>query len=574
MSNSFNLRAIISMTDRLSPVLNQQMRHMQQWRRQLNKMGAGAVPMAAGWVAAVTLPAKAFMELENATIGLQNTLADKNGLTNGLEKISAVASKLGADLPGTVSDFYKMATAMSSAGVNANTLANGGLKAAAYLGLVTKDIGGGYDAAANSVAKLSVAFKIADSDLVGFADTMARAVNLGVGFDDANYALAKTAGILGGMKLTGGNVAKDLLPAVAMMNQVGISGEQAGTGLAALFAWAAPKGAKSIPDIIHNLEKLYKMNPSKVIGQFNKDFGKEHGPKLLSLANGGYGPMRQRFDNQEELTKKAERSQKGLAAVLDAASGTFESAMAVYGKAYAPEMKNTANAFNKMAENMGAFFAANGKLIKVALEMSAALVGLKLAALAGAWGVGVLTKILSTNIWITLIQGLVLIAPMIYENWGKITEFIKTSFNGAIDFVTAKFKAFVDGIMLGVNGIKDAFIGVANIIRSAFNFSDDIKMPDLKMPYFKLPDISGFLPDMQPANGMRAPGSGSQNTTRSPLSDSRRRVIQSGSGQVSGGIRIDVNALPGTRVIPYPTQGPISILPSVGFRSLGMKGAN
>jgi len=68
--SSFNLRAIISATDRLSPVLQQQMRHMSQWRRQLNKMGAGALPMAGAHAAAVPLPAKAFMNLANATIGL------------------------------------------------------------------------------------------------------------------------------------------------------------------------------------------------------------------------------------------------------------------------------------------------------------------------------------------------------------------------------------------------------------------------------------------------------------------------------------------------------------------------
>jgi hypothetical protein len=538
MASTFNLRAIISATDLLSPVLRGQMRNMRQWQRQFNQLGKGALPMAAGLAAAIAIPARSFMELEDATKGLENTLMKKNGLTPGLEKLSAIAAQLGKDLPGTTSDFFKMATTMSAAGVKVDTLINGGLKAAAYLGAITKDIGGGYDAAADSVARLGMAFGIADKDLVGFADTMARAVNLGVGFEDANYAMSRAAGMLSGMKLQGAGVAKALLPLVAMMNQVGIKGEQAGTGLNELFRWAAPHGAKSIEEIITNLEKLYKLKPKGVIEQFTKIFGKEHGPKLLTIASGGYAEELRRFEDQADLNKKAANMLGSLSSTIDAAKGTWEGAMAIFGKAYAPEMKETANAFNNITANMGAWFEKNGSLIKAVLESVAALTALKLVSVGVAWGIGLITAAMRMNPIMIFAQAIALAAPFIYEHWGEITGFIKDSFGAAIDWIVAKWTGFTSGFYSGIDKIHNLFSGFGDM------FQPGSMAPGGTRPHAM--EQSGAVPKPRP------------------------NIVKAGRVSVDGGLRIDVNALPGIRVTPYATKGPISVTPNVGYRSLGM----
>ena len=510
--------------------------------------------MAAGLAAAVALPAKAFMELESSTKESQNTLMTKDGLVPGFKEISAIAIKLGNKLPGTTTDFNNMAVAMHSAGMSADVITKGGLEAAAYLGLVTKNIGGGYEMAADSMARLGVAFKIADEDMVGFADTLAKTVNLGAHFDDINYALARVSGSLSGMHLQGAGVAKAILPVIAMLNQIGIKGESAGTGLNELFRVVAPKHPKSIQGIIENLFKLKKQNPEKIIGVFTEIFGKEHGMKLLPLAEeGGYAKMLKRFEEQASLAQKVANTLGGLASILDAASGTFEGAMAVFGEAYAPEMKKTADALNEISAKAGVWLKENGPIIKMAIETAGAFVGPKLGFLAAAYGLGVLTKMMKTNLFFTLAQGLIVAAPYIYEHWGEITEYIKTSWQGVLTFMDSKFQSLIDGLLLGVN-----------LIRGLFNF-EDIKITLPKMSNATVPSALNSL--ATGSTGMTLPGASSP-AQQQRDNDARKRMAQTGSNTVRGGIDVNFNNTPtGTRVIPYQAKGPISVTPNVGYRS-------
>ena len=69
MSN-FNLRAIISATDRLSPVLRAQSRQLASWRRSFESAGKGALPITIGLSSALMMTSKAFMETESASKNL------------------------------------------------------------------------------------------------------------------------------------------------------------------------------------------------------------------------------------------------------------------------------------------------------------------------------------------------------------------------------------------------------------------------------------------------------------------------------------------------------------------------
>jgi hypothetical protein len=533
MSRSFSLRAIISAVDRLSPVLRQQQRNIGAWQRQFGKVGKGAIPMAVGLAGAMSLPAKAFMDVESSTKNLQNTLMTKDGLMAGFKEISAIAVELGNKLPGTVADFNNMAVAMHSAGMKAGVIVNGGLKAAAYLGLVTKDIGGGYDQAADSMARLGVAFKIADSDMVGFADTIARTINLGAGFDDVNYAMARVSGSLAGMGLQGAGVAKSILPVIAMLNQIGIKGESAGTGLGELFRVVAPKHPKSIEAIINGLVKLKKQHPQQLIETFTKIFGKEHGMKLLPLADpGAYANMVKRFEEMASLEQKVANTLGGLAAILDAASGTFQSAMAIFGAAYAPEIKATADAFNRLSASMGEWFSSYGSTIKIVLETVAAFTGYKLAALGVAFGLGLVKTAFNVLVSGTILGRILLLgqlvaalAPTVYENWGKITGFLKDTFGSSIDWIMNKW-----------DSLKGILLSVSNLFGSS--------------------------------NGMTLPGGQSPAQIQRDY-DVRKRMAQS-SAPNRAVLEINHNNAPKEfRAVPVQSRGPWAVNQNVGYRSLG-----
>jgi hypothetical protein len=157
MSKEFDLKAVISMVDRMSPTLNKIAKNLNVFRRQLNTVGQGAPMLSAGFLASLAVPTKLFAESESAGIDLKNSLLDKNGVAAGYEKLIDIATQLGGVLPGNTADFAKMATIMRSNSVATQDMIDGGLKAAAYLGVLVKDT----DGAAQGLAKLSNVFGIA-----------------------------------------------------------------------------------------------------------------------------------------------------------------------------------------------------------------------------------------------------------------------------------------------------------------------------------------------------------------------------------------------------------------------------
>ena len=478
MASNFNLRAIISATDRLSPILKAQQRQINAWKRSFASAGKGALPMAAGLAAAITLPAKAFMDAENAAIALKNVLMTKDGLSSGFEELTKIATDLGNKLPGTTADFTQMATVMKSNGMLTNTLINGGLKSAAYLAVATQGLGETYDSAALGISKISNVFSVADKDFVALADTMQRVANIGVGIEPFTSAMSKAGGVLKGLQISGLGAAKAVAPLVAIMTRAGIDPSEAGTGLKEAFAVIGGAGKyKSVESMVTALQKLYKTNPNKLVAAYTKMFGKEHATKLINIAKPGeYEKVVKEMDNQASLNMRIAESLKSLTNLVDAASGTMTNTMSAFGNIYAPEMKETADYLNNLADKLGVFIIKNGPFIKTALKSAAAFVGLKLAFYGASVALGVLNGVMKANPWMLLIQGLALAAPLIYNHWGEITDFVKTSFDTAITWVTDKFKNFIDGIKSGFEAIKSMWHGISGI------FSSNSDEPIFPMP--------------------------------------------------------------------------------------------
>jgi len=62
-SNNFQLKALLIAVDRISPTLKGVGKNIEIFKRQLRStgVGRGAIPMAAGFTAALAIPAKAFV---------------------------------------------------------------------------------------------------------------------------------------------------------------------------------------------------------------------------------------------------------------------------------------------------------------------------------------------------------------------------------------------------------------------------------------------------------------------------------------------------------------------------------
>jgi len=480
MAGSFNLRAIISAVDRLSPVLRAQARTLNTWKRQFAAAGKGAIPMAAGLGAGLAIPAKAFMDVENASIGLKNTLMNKNGISSGFESISKIATGLGNQLPGTTADFMNMASQLNGLGVNADTIAGGALKATAYLAVVGERFDVTYESAADAVGKLGKALGIADNDLVPFADTLQRALHMGTDLTQVQYAMTKVAPRLKGLNIQGLGVANDLVPLAAMLTSMGISGEAAGTGIEKMIAGAVSVGKfKGVTALVHDLEKMHKLAPAKMMDKMKKLFGDEGERVGQVIAAGGYDKMVSGMKNQADLQQRINNSLGTLTNLWEGATGTFTNALAAFGEVYAPELKQLSQLINDVSGKLIDWATNNGPAIRIALKMAGAFIGLKLGFLAAAAVLGVLTKVMLSNPIMLLVQAIAIAAPYIYEHWGEITQFMKISWNDALVWIDAKFQTFVDGLLLAVNAV-----------RSIFNFSDiSVTLPKLSDSFSIVPNV-------------------------------------------------------------------------------------
>jgi len=151
---------------------------------------------------------------------------------------------------------------------------------------------------------------------------------------------------------------------------------------------------------------------------------------------------------------------------------------------------------------------------------------------------GVVNTLTRMNPFIAIATALITLAPLIYNNWGAITDFIKSSFDAAITWITDKFTAFINFFKNGLESLKSL-----------------------------APSLGGFFDDAEKtqAHGMRPPGA------ESPTGG--KNIVQAGSPQVKGAIEVNFNNAPqGMRVEPTKS-GNVAVKPNVGYRSFATAGA-
>ncbi|MDD5410911.1 MAG: phage tail tape measure protein [Methylobacter sp.] len=459
MAKDFQLKALLVAVDKISPTLKGITKNLNTFKRQLNTIGKGAPVLASGFTAALAVPAKALMDLENASTNLQNTLMSKDGgIPAVFDKINEQTIKLGNQLPGTTADFANMASTLKSLGVEPEKIADGALKATAYLAVVGKEVGVTYENSAEAIGKLSRAFGIASNDLVPFTDSIQRALFMGIKLDDLQYAMARVSGPLKAMGKQGLSVAQDLVPLVSVLTGTGISGEEAGTGLKKIIEVAAMKGKfKDISTLVKDLDKINKLPGMQRIAKLKDLFGEEHASKAALITLESYNKALDQMTNQGSLVQKIGNSDETLSNKMESAGGTWTNAMAAFAKNYAPQLKQIADSVNKLSENLTGFINQNGLAVMTALKMAGAFVGLKLAARGLAGGIGLLTAAMKTNPLVLLAQAAIVAAPLIIDNWGAITAFLKDNFAKATDWITGKFNTFTSGIMLGIDAAGEVF---------------------------------------------------------------------------------------------------------------------
>jgi TP901 family phage tail tape measure protein len=213
--------------DATSRALKKQVTRQDRLNR-VSKRGKQAAATGAATAVIVSVAGRAFTGNEDAEIDLKTALLDKNGkLPPQLTQIAKQAKALGNKLPGTTADFFNVARTLSEQGVQAELIANGGLKSASELAVVLNLVP---EEAAKMVAKARESFGLASDELEKMADLTQRTkFAFGLTPDDLGEANKFAATSLNALKITGIDNARLVLAIEGLAAQKGLEGSSFGT---------------------------------------------------------------------------------------------------------------------------------------------------------------------------------------------------------------------------------------------------------------------------------------------------------------------------------------------------------
>ncbi|EKP0300198.1 phage tail tape measure protein [Aeromonas veronii] len=447
MANEFQLKALITGVDKLSPALKGIRKNIKVWQRDLKSAGEGAPAIGAGLAAAVGGSLAAFAQSENAATGLKVAMMDAGGSVGPeFKKINDLAVGLGNKLPGTTADFQDMMTMLQRQGLSAETVLGGVGEATAYLAV---QLGKAPAAAAEFAAKMQDATGTASKDMMSLFDTIQKAFYMGV--DDTNMLsfFSKTSSVLKMIDKDGLKASQSLAPLAIMMDQMGMAGEASGNAIrkvlqagfdskkiSAANRLMSRKGIKldftdgkgefggldNLFSQLHKLQSLTSQQRTTIIKQIFGDDAEtlQVVNALIDKGRSGYDEIQQKMARQASLQQRVGAQLGTLKNLWDAMTGTAVNGLAAIGGAFQGEAKDTVTWLGDMAAKFSEFAAANPEVSRGVVGMAAGFAALKLALYAG----GVAMKFFGTAMTATplglILRGVAMAAGLIIANWGTI----------------------------------------------------------------------------------------------------------------------------------------------------------
>lgn len=508
MDKILKVALLMTAIDKMSGVVNgavnksisdlTRLQNKQEKMRDLMSGGAGSIAAGVGLAATMAPAIGAFMELEDSAVRLKTVMMRDGGVlpADVFDKVNRKAIELGNLLPGTTSDFQNMFATMIRSGVDAKLLMGETGKAAAFLAV---DLKLPFEEVGKGAAKMKEALGIADSEMMGFLDTIARTRNVGVEFQEMQYAIARSAGQLKFLKLQGLEASKEVSALYAMLIKNGASGETVGTGISTALSnifdskkmkeaneAAAKFGIslqfidkngqfKGIGNFVAQLDKLKGLQPTQMVDVLSPLFGAtgQDSQFVKSIAAGGvnaYNAMLKDMFSQATLQQKVEAQLGSLRNIWDATTGTFTNTLATFAEAIAPELKKVAELMGTISAKVQEFSAEHPKLFKFVGIMTAIVSGLMIVR-----GAIMMTRaaIIAMNIAAManplgiLLVGLAAMATAIYVYWDEIKASFITSWNNLKSFFSTAWDVFSNNWKQILLGLVFPVYGIGKLIIEA-----------------------------------------------------------------------------------------------------------
>lgn len=450
----FELKALITGVDKLSPALSRMQKNIRSFKRQAEASSKGGLGMAAGLAAGLTLSLKTYADQENAATGLKVAMMQANGeVGKSFKSINKLAVGLGNQLPGTTADFQNMMQMLVRQGIPAENILGGVGKATAYLAVQLKKTP---EAAAEFAAKMQDATGTASDDMMGLFDTIQKAFYLGV--DDTNMLsfFTKTSSVLQMVDKDGLKAAQGLAPISVMMDQMGMKGESAGNAVRKVIQ--AGLSVKKVNDVnkvlarqklginldftdgkgsfggldnlFQQLAKLKSLSDVKRTGVMKALFGDDAETlqvvnALIDKGKDGYDQVQLKMNRQANLNSRVQAQLGTLTNLWEAMTGTATNGLAAMGSAFSGDAKRITIWLGDLGERFTKFADENPRVIRGAFGLAAGLTVLKLGFMGVGGAIGIVSRVLSMSPIGMIATGIAMAAGLIISNWDVIGPYFK-----------------------------------------------------------------------------------------------------------------------------------------------------
>lgn len=479
----FELKALITGVDRLSPALGRMQKNLRRFRKDAEEAGKGGMAMAGGLAAGLTGSLVAFAKQEDAATGLKVAMMDASGAVGSdFEKINKLAIGLGNKLPGTTADFQNMMQMLVRQGIPAQNILSGVGEASAYLAVQLKKTP---EAAAEFAAKMQDATGTASEDMMGLFDTIQKAFYLGV--DDTNMLsfFSKTSSILKMVSKDGLTAARALAPISVMMDQMGMEGEASGNALRKVFQAGfdgkkmkaankllSRKGIQldftdgkgefgGLDNLFKQLNKLQSLTTKQKTTIIKQIFGDDAETlqvlnALIDKGKTGYDQIQEKMGKQADLNKRVNAQLSTLSNIWESLTGTAVNGLAAIGGAFAGDAKRLVGWLGDMSERFTEFADKNPRVIRGAFGIAAGFVGMKLGLLGINFALGILGQGLKLSPMGLFLRLAALGIGLLISDWDK--------FGPVVEKVWTK----IDGLAGALGGMNWIITGIGGLMAGAF----------------------------------------------------------------------------------------------------------
>lgn len=452
MADKFQLKALITGVDKLSPMLGTIRKNAMGLRKQLNSTGLGKITfMEALKGGAIAAP---FLMGVKAAIGFESAMADVKKVVNfdtpqQFKEMSQDVRNLSKELPMSAEGIAAIVAAGGQSGIardELNAFAQDAVKMGIAFDTTAEESG-------SMMAKWRTAFKLNQTEVVVLADKINELGNTGAATVGQISKIVTAIGPLG--EIAGLN-AGQIAAMASSLAGVGIAEDVAATGMKnfALTLTAGTAATKSqkqafkalrldsaaiakgmsvdsegtINKVLKSIAKVEKSKQAAVLTQL---FGKESvgaiAPLLTNLdtlqKNFGLVNDQQRYGGsmQREYASRAATTANALQLMQNRVTDLGISV----GSALLPPLNDFLEAIGPIVSQISTVVAANPALIKAIVGAAAGFAVLRLAVVAATFAMTLFDNVTKKSIVGIVVRGLAMAAGMLIANWSTVAPYFQ-----------------------------------------------------------------------------------------------------------------------------------------------------